>query len=156
MPKIINKTGKYFLWILASLTFVALTACQSITKRAASDELLRSLNTLHSAAKYTLQDAVARRSENTRTYFSKYHVPGMDLGAAAFNKKERGQVVISILGDRRPYNVYVLYRIEKLNGSKYKLDRYDKALAEKYLEKFNNYLLSRPKGRDVIDEFRPY
>lgn len=111
---------------------------------------------MHLAVRYTLKDAIIKRSQNARSYYSRYHIPGTDPNALATNKKERAQVIITILGDRRPYTVSVLYQIEKRNGLDYTLDRYDKRLAQKYLDRVNEYLASRPEDRDVIDEFRPY
>ena len=117
---------------------------------------MRPLNTLHKAVNYTMSGAIKRRSPNTRTYYSHYHKPGKDLNAGIAKGNERGQLVLSILGDRRPYKVVVLYKIDKLNGGKFKFDRYDKSLALHYRAKLKEYLASRPEERDVIDDFRPY
>lgn len=117
---------------------------------------MRPLKDIRKAIHYALKNNIKNQSQNGRTYFSVYHRPGMDLRLSAYKQKERAQVVVTILGDRRPYEVAVIYKIDKLVGSKYHLDRYDKVLAGKYLEKVETYLASRPEERDIIDDFRPY
>jgi DNA gyrase/topoisomerase IV subunit B len=121
-----------------------------------SGELLRPLKDVRRAVYFALSDKVKRQSRNQRTYYSKYHRPGKDIRLSAYKQKERGQVAITILGDRRPYTVSVVYKIEALKGRKYELARYDKELAELYLSKVEEYLAGRPEERDVIDDFRPY
>lgn len=140
------------MWLVTSLL---VTSC---TKKynASSGDTNRSLNRIHLAVKYSIKNSIKKRSQNTRVYYSHYHIPGTDPNARAVNKKRRGQVTVTINGDRRPYNVVYNYRIERLNGKKYIFDRYDKRLAQKYLDRFNEFLDSRPEQRDVIDEFRPY
>ena len=71
----------------------------------------------------------------------------------------KGQELIPaslILGDRRPYSIIALYRIERLSGKEWQFNRYDKSLAQQYLDKVNEVLASRPVDRDLIDDFRPY
>lgn len=130
--------------------------CASRTKRVQTEELQRSLRDVRTAIVYALDDKIAKRSLNNRTYYSKFHRPGESLSVTAYKQRERAQVVISILGDRRPYIVRVVYRIDRLRGSKFKVDRYDNGLASEYLEKVEQYLASRPEERDIIDDFRPY
>lgn len=130
--------------------------CASKTKAIRSEDYMRPLKDIRKAVHYTFRNKIKRKSENNRTYYSVYHRPGMDLHLSAYKQKERAQLVMTILGDRRPYHVSVLYRVEKLNGKKYSLSRYDKSLAKQYLEKLETYLASRPEERDMIDDFRPY
>lgn len=117
---------------------------------------MRPLKDIRRAVNYALQGKVKNKSENNRTYYSKYHRPGKDIRLSATNQKERAQVVVTILGDRRPYQVTVLYRIDRLTNGKYHKDHYDKGLASKYLEKIETYLSSRPEERDIIDDFKAY
>lgn len=131
--------------------------CSSASKGGIqSQELRRPLKDLRKAVYYSLRGKVLRKSQNNRTYYSPYHRPGTDVRLAAYKQPERGQVAITILGDRRPYRVAVVYTIDKLNGGEYIFNRYDKGLAQQYLEKVENYLASRPEERDIIDDFRPY
>lgn len=123
---------------------------------AKTDDIMRPLKDIKKAIYYSLNSQIKNRSANGRTYFSRYHSVGKNLKLSAHKQKERGQVAITILGDRRPYKVVVLYKIDSLNGGKFKFSRYDKGLAIHYLEKVNTYLTARPEERDVIDDFRPY
>ena len=121
-----------------------------------SNEILRPYRDVRKGIYYALRGSVLRLSRNNRTFYSKYHRPGMNLKLSAYKQKTRGQVVMTILGDRRPYRLAVQYRIEELRGGNFTLVRYDKGLAEKYLEKVNTYLSARPEDRDMIDDFKPY
>lgn len=103
-----------------------------------------------------MDNKVKKVSENGRTYYSDYHKPGMDLNMSINNQKERAMLAITILGDRRPYQVAVLYKVDRLKGGKFHFDRYDKKIAQAYLDKIDEYLAGRPEERDVIDDFRPY
>ncbi len=131
-------------------------SCSTMTRGLQTEDIRRSLKDVRKSIYYALKSDVKRKSENGRTYFSKYHRPGEDLKISAYKHPERAQVALTILGDRRPYNVRVVYRIERLSGGKYKFDRYDNGLAAKYLKKVEEYLASRPEERDIIDDFRPY
>ena len=117
---------------------------------------MRPLNTLHEAVKSVLGDHVQSISRNTRIYVSTYHKPGLDLGALPNKGTERGQIILKIFGDERPYSLISLYRIETLSGGKWTFSRYDKDLAKRYLEKVEEFLAARPVDRDLIDDFRPY
>lgn len=153
---LVNQPGysKLLLWI--AIVFLA-THCSSTNKGGvSSDELRRPLDDIKKGIYFALQNRVLNKSENGRTYFSPYHRVGMNTKLTAYKQSERGQVAITILGDRRPYKVMVVYRVDKLSGSKYSFSRYDKGLAQQYLDKVENYLVSRPEERDIIDDFRPY
>lgn len=122
-----------------------------------SQEYSRSLDTLNKAVHSALNGAILKQSSNLRTYHSLYHVPGKDINAGPQNRPERAQVIMTILGDRRPYQIQVRYRIEKRKGNgSYSYERSDQRLAEYYLSRVNEYLASRPEQRDMIDDFRAY
>jgi hypothetical protein len=121
-----------------------------------SEPLMSPLSALHQAVRFSLQDSVKKRSRNTRTYSSHYHIPGKDLNAMPKKNGPRGQVVIQILGDRRPYTVSVSYPVENYVDGSYQFSHNDKELAQDYLNKILKYLASRPVDRDMIDDFRPY
>ena len=139
--------------LILSFFIVNLTSCSS--KKVYLSDLNRSLNTLQLAIKYALKGR-AKLSSNSRTYFSPYHLPGMDINALATNKKRRGRVIISINGNRRPYRITIAYAVEEYRFGKYRFDYYDKEKAKKYKEKIQEYLVSRPEHRDLIDDFQAY
>ncbi len=143
-------------WIFIGVISFFLSGCASTFRGAQTEELLRPIETLNKAVYFTMKGSILRQSENQRTYYSNYHIPGNDINAAATNKEKRAQVIMTILGDRRPYRILVLYRVEIKDGKSYSLDHYDKSRAQYYLDQLNEYLASRPEQRDMIDDFRPY
>lgn len=147
--------SKISLWVV---TFLMATQCTSSSFKGGvtSDELRRPLNDIRRACYYALKNKVKSKSENNRTLFSDYHRPGLDPRLKAYKTKERGQALITVIGDRRPYRVVVVYRVERREGSDYVFDRFDKGLAEQYLAKVEKYLASRPEDRDIIDDFRAF
>ncbi len=135
---------------------LTLSGCASTFRGVQTEEINRPLETLNKAVHFSMKGSILKQSANLRTFHSNYHVPGTDINAAATNKPQRAQVIMVILGDRRPYRIHVLYRIEKRGSSGYSLDTYDKGRAQYYLDQINEYLASRPEQRDMIDDFRPY
>lgn len=157
MPKTLDKFLSHTRWLFIILLFFHLPQCVSTRgKVARSEEFNRPLKDVRKAVYFALGSQVKNKSANNRTYYSHYHRPGGNLRLSAYKQKERAQVIFTLLGDRRPYSVRVLYKIESLKGRKYKLDRYDKSLAELYLERVESYLAGRPEERDIIDDFRAY
>ncbi len=150
MPKVISK--KLFYSVL-SVCLISLINCSS--KKAHLTDLNRSLNTLQLAIKYALKGNV-KLSSNSKTYFSPYHLPGMDINALANNKKKRARIIITISGNRRPYRITVAYVVEEYRFGKYRFDHYDKKRAKKYKKRIQEYLVSRPEQKDIIDDFQPY
>ena len=157
MLKLLRKRTIAYSWLTIWLAMLLLSAsCSSRSKAVRTQEINQPLRLAHQAAQYALTSAVLKKSENNRVYFSKFHLPGKDLSATHNGQLQRAQVFIAILGDRRPYVIEVIYRVEKYENGKYRLDYYDKSQAAKYLDMVNEYLASRPDGVDFIDDFRPY
>ncbi len=152
MLKPVSKGFAYSILGICLISF--LNGCAS--KRAYLKDLNRSRNTIHLAIKYALKGNVKKLSSNFRTYFSPYHLPGMDLNALTTNKKKRARVMISVHGNRRPYSITIAYIIEEYRFGKYRFDYYDRKRAGKYKEKIEEYLASRPEQKDIIDDFLPY
>lgn len=143
-----------FLACLFILT--TLPQCASSGKSVSSEEYTRPIRDMRKAIYYAFKGEVKKTSTNGRTFYSHWHTPGKNLKMPSYKKPERASLIVTLYGDRRPYWIKVLYRVEKLDGSKFKLDRYDKSLAKHYLALIEEYLASRPEERDVIDDFRPY
>jgi len=141
--------------LLCLATLLGLCGCVS-TDGVESDPIMLSTNRLHQAARFALVDSIKSRSQNTRTYISHHHIPGTDVNALAKPGEPRGQVTIHILGDRRPYRLLVVYRVDKYENGTYHFDRYDNEIAQKFLKRMQDYLASRPVERDMIDDFKPY
>lgn len=145
----------YPMFLICLFVFLGLCGCVS-SGGVESDPIMLSTNRLHQAARFALMDSIKSRSQNTRTYISHHHIPGTDVNALAKPGEPRGQVSIHILGDRRPYRLLVVYRVDKFEQGAYHFDRYDKKIAQKFLKRMQDYLASRPVERDMIDDFRPY
>lgn len=144
-------------WLVIWLTIVLLSAsCANKKKSVRTKDINKPLRVVYQAVEYALTGAIKKKSVNRRVYFSKYHQPGKDLAKRPGGKLKRAQVIISVLGGQRPYEVEVRYRIEKYEKGRFKLSRYDKRLAQKYLDLVDEYLASRRDGVDMIDGFRPY
>lgn len=156
MLKTLGSHFDYAKSLLCLLILSSHLGCSTSSKSVQTDKINRSVNTLHRAITHVFDKYIKTKSKNARTYHTKYHYPGEDLGAAAYKKKKRARISITILGDRRPYRISILYRVDKLSGGKYQLSHYDKKLAKHYLERVETYLVSRPEGRDIIDDFRVY
>ena len=155
MRKQLASHHDYSRWLLCLVSLVSVLSCTT-GGRLMSDPQMRSLESLHQAARFALTDAIGSQSQNTRTYRSHYHIPGTDLNARPKAGQKRGQVIIQILGDRRPYTVAVSYPVEVVKNGTYVLSHYDDKLARRVLDRMLDYLASRPGERDVIDDFRPY
>ena len=139
------------------LVILAMTSqCTTAGKGAISGELARPLKDVKKAVYFAFKGNVKRKSQNGRTYYSEYHRPGKNLSFSSKGQKERAILMITVLGDRRPYVVKTIYKVFKLSGGRFTTDRYDKKLAQHYLGLIEEYLASRPEERDVIDDFRPY
>ena len=115
-----------------------------------------SLKKVRQAVRYALVGGLRNKSSNNRVYFSKYHPVGGQLSQNPQTSERRAQVVISILGDQRPYTLKVVYRVEEYSNGQFRLVSYDKDLAQKYLDYIREFLSSRPDDINFIDQFRPY
>ncbi|MCJ8275727.1 MAG: hypothetical protein HRT44_05300 [Bdellovibrionales bacterium] len=150
-----SKSG--YSWLLTGVAILLLCAsCVSKKRGLRTKEIRQPLRVVRKAVEYALIKSILRKSENTRIYFSKYHEPGQDLSKRPKGNLKRAQVIIGILGDKRPYIVEVAYRIESYSNGKYRIKGYDKRQAKVYLELVEEYLASRREGVDMIDGFRPY
>lgn len=98
---------------------------------------------------------IRKRSRNNRVFYGHYHPPGKNPKINARRKLTRAHVVIKILGDRRPYRMEVQYLIEKYKDGDYSVVENRKELAEGVKKKLEDYLVSRPDQRDLL-EFRAF
>lgn len=97
------------------------------------------------------------RSQNGRELISKYHSLKGDVYDNAYNKKERAYSKLSILGDRRPYVLRVLYVIEERTESgSYEVVEYNEESAHRILDKMVEFLVTRPDKDDFIDDYRAF
>lgn len=96
-------------------------------------------------------------SQNGRELISKFHDKRgrMDEGLAKANI--RYYTMISILGDRRPYNVRVeVFKEAKVEKNRYQIIGEETVLAKKTAKKIEEVLNESLKNRNVIDDFRAF
>jgi hypothetical protein len=93
-------------------------------------------------------------SQNQRTYLSQYFGPKSDKKFDANKSKRRMYARITILGDRRPYNIAIDVIIEQKNGSVYEEVGLDTKKAEKFSQEIEDRLHKGIENRNVIDDFR--
>lgn len=124
-------------------------------------EVEGSLAEVRSAALAALPMGHRGVSANGREIFSKHFlVTGNGDVRLAGDALERYYAIITILGDRRPYDVKVVVAHEKrvLRGDNfvYVVDYYDSMLARDVSRKLEVELAKRREDRNIIDDFRVF
>ncbi|MBK7961455.1 MAG: hypothetical protein IPK04_09790 [Bdellovibrionales bacterium] len=72
------------------------------------------------------------------------------------NAKERLYTVVTVLGDRRPYDVKVeVFVEEKVEENVYVISEQDNRSAERIAARIKDALYQSQSNRNVIDDFRP-
>ena len=93
-------------------------------------------------------------SENGREVFSQYYdTYGLDYEPG---KKERFQTQVTILNDRRPYDIRVVVVVDEKRGSDFARIGYDKEKSKKLADRIQRALNESRDNRNMIDDFKPY
>jgi len=95
-------------------------------------------------------------SQNQRVYFSQYFSRKPDPKFDPEKSKERLYAKVSVLGDRRPYNIEVEVLIEKRDFGEYVLAGLDYPLAQKIGKDIRSKLNQSRENRNAIDDFRAF
>lgn len=99
-----------------------------------------------------------KQSQNGREYYSNYFV--MKSGGEfedAETAVARQSISITILGDRRPYDLLILAPTEKRDSSgNYVFIRNDQRLATVISRRIQKTLNERREDRNIIDDFRAF
>lgn len=99
-------------------------------------------------------------STNGREIVSRHFVITKDRYKPAADALERYFVQVTILGDRRPYDIEILVSHEKRvlreDRFTYVIVDYDQDLAREIEHKIRAELTKRRDGRNVIDDFRVF
>lgn len=96
------------------------------------------------------------QSQNQRTYISQYFGLTGDKKFDPLKSKRRLYARITILGDRRPYDVAVDVLIEQKKGAQYEEVGIDRAKAEQFAKEIEDRLHKGIENRNVIDDFRAF
>ena len=94
--------------------------------------------------------------EGERTYVSKYFSRKGESFFDANKSKERLYARISILGDRRPYDILVQVVIEERTEGRYEEVGIDEALSSQVAEEVRKRLTRSRDQRNVIDDFQVF
>jgi hypothetical protein len=93
-------------------------------------------------------------SENGRDMYSQYYDSyGLDY---ELGKKDRFQTQVSILNDRRPYDIRVLVVVEERRGQQFVRVGHDKERSKKVADRIQRALNESRDNRNVIDDFKPF
>ncbi len=95
-------------------------------------------------------------SENQRTFYSRYFSRKPDVKFDPEKSKERLYAAITILGDRRPYDVSVEVFVESKEGRTYVSLGEDKIETHKLGRDIRTRLNQGRLDRNVIDDFRAF
>ena len=145
--------------ILCSL--VGCAVLQGKPKSFVIKDIEASLGDIRSAVVASFPIGSRSVSSNGREMVSKHFlISGNGSVRPAGDALERYFAQITILGDRRPYNVEIVVAHEKrvLRGENftYVIDYYDTVLARDISRKLEEELAKRREDRNIIDDFRVF
>lgn len=96
-------------------------------------------------------------SENGRELISKYYDRKGNTDDRVKNDRIRLSTHVTILGDRRPYDIQIEVLVEVRNHEGvYEVVEKDDAKAEKIALEVQKALVQSRDNRNIIDDFRPY
>ncbi len=147
--------------ILMSQTLVGCAALQRKPETITIKEIQASLGDIRSAIVSSFPIGSRAVSSNGREIVSKHFlVAGNGSVRPAGDALERYFAQITILGDRRPYDVEIVVAHEKrvLRGEifAYVIDYYDTLLARDISRRLEDELAKRREDRNIIDDFRVF
>lgn len=139
-------------WLLL-FSFFIVTGCQTgiFIKEtpAALTEIRRAVVTVLGQPKVT--------SENGRELISEYQDKKGHVDPALAKAKNRYYTVVTILGERRPYDIKVeVFQEVKTEDQQYEVIAEDVDLAQKLANQIETTLNESLKNRNVIDDFKAF
>lgn len=138
---------------LLSIIFLITTGCQTgifiKESPAALTEIRKAVVTVLGQPRTT--------SEDGRQLVSEYHDKKGHTDPGLANSKTRYQTRITILGERRPYNIKVeVFQEARVADKLYDVIAEDNILAQKLANQIEMALNESLKNRNVIDDFRAF
>ena len=144
----------YFLYFGLAFGFqVALVGCASSAARV--EEQNHSLSSIRKVIEAVIGQPRSV-SSNQRVYLSEYYGRKTDKNFDENKSKIRNYTRISIIGDRRPYDIDVDVIVEQKNGRTYEEIGTDEKLSTEVAESLKSKLHQGLDGRNVIDDFRVF
>lgn len=143
------------------LPVLFLWGCSSNYKPLYIDNASQSLAVIRQSAMSSLPMGLMSSSPNGRELKSRYFViegKGKGKFVDGIQKSPRYQALITILGERRPYEVQVwVMKEERINGSyQYKVSGQDIRLANLVKGRLKEQLAKRREDMNIIDDFRVF
>lgn len=143
-----------FLRVLGFFIFLGLASCQT------TGVFLRETPLNVSETRKAIVSVIGQpriTSENGRELFSNFYDRKGHSDEEAKNLRERLFTHVTILGDRRPYDIQIEVVVEMRDkGGTYRKVENDDARAEKIAVDIQKALVQSRDNRNIIDDFRPY
>jgi hypothetical protein len=96
-------------------------------------------------------------SQNGRELVSEFHDKKGRVDSGLAKAKNRYFTKITILGERRPYDIkFEVYQEARMEGQEYEVIAEDTELAQKLASQIEKALNESLKNRNVIDDFRAF
>jgi hypothetical protein len=138
---------------LLLLTFFVITGCQTgifiKESPAALTDIRKAVVTILGQPKVT--------SQNGRELISDYHDKKGHVDSALAKAKNRYYTIVTILGERRPYDIKVeVFQEAKTEDFTYEVIAEDVDLAQKLANQIETALNESLKNRNVIDDFKAF
>jgi len=141
-------------WVSLALSFGILAGCQ--TKGVYLRETPLNVSDTRKAVVSVIGQP-RLTSENGRELLSKYYDRKGNNDDAIKNARERLTTHVTILGDRRPYDIQIEVVVEiRDKEGVYQVVERDDARAEKVAKEIQKALVQSRDNRNIIDDFKPY
>lgn len=141
-------------WVSAFFSLFALIGCQT------SGVYLRETPLNVSETRRAVVSVIGQprlTSENGRELLSKYYDRKGNSEDQVKNARERLTTHVTILGDRRPYDIQIEVVVEiRDREGVYQVVEKDDARAEKIALDIQKALVQSRDNRNIIDDFKPY
>lgn len=152
---------RYLVFILITLFLGCATIPES--EEVLFDAEMNSLQRINDGIATILPAGQLSRSVNGREIISNYYGNKKQINKSdKLRKEQRNQVVIKVLGDRRPYAVSIVVRIENRvgdtngNWQEYEEVGLDLPAAQEIARRLGLFLKEAKIERNVIDDFRAF
>jgi hypothetical protein len=153
---------KYLLGVCLALGGLVLTGCSSTQQ---SESQNYALTSIYTAIEKAMGMGIQRYSDNHREFYSRPFLVKQSEDAVKNGYHERGAAKVVVLGAERPYTLESEVSIQRstkkkpkreLKNEDYEFERYDKRLANELLKNIISILDKRERGKNAVDDFRPF
>ena len=139
---------------MIALTLSVFSACVSQSVRV--KDLNRPLKMLQSSIFTALPNGNPKIDSTKRKFISKPFLAKAGLFIPVSNSRIHYVSHIEILGDRRPYTIYIESFKMVRNAKRFVVTGQDKSISEQVAKAIQYELSKRLKNTDIIDDFRAF